>query len=113
MKLNNFKVFITRNGDGAITFKKNNIQHKVFITKNNNEVKVIFDRYYIQLNDFKNRHYALAKWIVRDIRNQGYTFRSYAGNHQNIRPVKVKPVYENISRISNRKKNKKIINSEV
>ena len=111
MNLNNFKVFITRNGDGAITFKKNNIEHRVFITKNNTEIKVIFDRYHIQLKDFKNRHYALAKWIVRDIRKQGYVFKSYAGNHQNIRPIQIKPKFNKPRRTSSRNMNREIIKS--
>jgi hypothetical protein len=88
MLITNFKVFITKNGDGAITFSKNNIFYKVFISKEDEIVTEIFNKYYQQLKSFKNRHYAIAKWIVRDIRAEGYVFRSYSNNNLNIRPVK-------------------------
>ena len=56
-------------------------------------LKEIFDKYYNQLKSFKNRHYAIAKWIVRDIRAEGYVFKAYANNIQNIRPLKPKENY--------------------
>ena len=74
-------------------FTKNKIKYKVFISKNNQDLKEIFDKYYNQLKSFKNRHYAIAKWIVRDIRAEGYVFKSYANNPQNIRPLKPKENY--------------------
>lgn len=88
MLITNFKVTITKNGDGAISFTKNKVNYKVFISKNNQELKEIFDKYYSQLKSFKNRHYAIAKWIIRDIRVKGYYFKAYAGNNRNIRPIK-------------------------
>jgi len=88
MLITNFRVTVTKNGDGAISFTKNKINYKVFISKNNLEIKETFDKYYSQLKSFKNRHYAIAKWIIRDIRAKGYYFKAYAGNNRNIRPIK-------------------------
>lgn len=88
MLITNFKVFITKNGDGAIIFSRNNTFYKIFISKKDKVITEIFNKYYNQLKSFKNRHYAIAKWIVRDIRAEGYVFRSYSNNNLNIRPVK-------------------------
>jgi hypothetical protein len=87
MLVSNYKVFITLNGDGAITYTKNKMNYKVFISKENEVFKEIFDKHYKLLNSFKNRHYAIAKWIVRDIRAEGYVFKAYASNNFNIRPI--------------------------
>ena len=93
MLITNFRVATTKNGDGTISFTKNKIKYKVYISKNNQDLKEIFDKYYNQLKSLKNRHYAIAKWIVRDIRAEGYVFKSYANNTQNIRPIKPKENY--------------------
>ena len=86
--ITNFKVFITKHGDGAITYTNNNLKHRVFLSKDDKVINEIFIKYYNQLKSFKNRHYAIAKWIVRDIRAEGYVFRSYSNNFKNIRPIK-------------------------
>lgn len=88
MNISNEKIYVTKHGDGAITFQKDNKSCKVFISKDIIILKDIFDYYYNQLDSFKNRHYALAKWLARDIRNAGYIFKAYANNPNNIRPVK-------------------------
>jgi hypothetical protein len=88
MLVTNYKVFVTKNGDGSITYTRNKMNYKVFISKENEVLKEVFDNYYDLLNSFKNRHYAIAKWIVRDIRAEGYVFKAYANNNFNIRPVK-------------------------
>ena len=87
MLVTNFKVFITKNGDGAITYTKNDMNYKVFLTKDNPVITEIFNEYYSQLKPFKNRHYAIAQWIVKDIRAKGYVFKAYSNNRMNIRPV--------------------------
>ena len=87
MLVTNFKVFITKNGDGAITYTKNNIHYRVFLTKDDHVITEIFNEYYSQLKTFKNRHYAIAQWIARDIRAKGYVFKAYSNNCMNIRPV--------------------------
>jgi len=87
MLVTNFKVFITKNGDGAITYTKNSIYYRVYISKENEAVFEVFENYYKQLEPFKNRHYAIAQWIVRDIRASGYVFKAYSNNCMNIRPV--------------------------
>ena len=87
MLVTNFKVFITKNGDGAITYTKNDMNYKVFLTKDNPVITEIFNEYYSQLKPFKNRHYAIAQWIARDIRAKGYVFKAYSNNCMNIRPV--------------------------
>ena len=87
MLVTNFKVFITKNGDGAITYTKNNIHYRVFLTKYDLVITEIFNEYYSQLKPFKNRHYAIAQWIVKDIRAKGYVFKAYSNNCMNIRPI--------------------------
>ena len=88
MFITNFKVSVTKNGDGTITYTKNNLNYKVFIHKEDEVIKEIFDKYYNMLDTFKNRHYAIAKWIVREIRAKGYSFKTYSNNKMNLRPVK-------------------------
>ncbi len=88
MFITNFKVFITKNGDGAISYTKNNMNYKVYIHKKDEVLIAIFDKYYNQLKSFKNRHYAIAKWIVSEIRAKGYSFKTYSNNKMNLRPVK-------------------------
>lgn len=87
MLVTNFKVFITKNGDGAITYTKNNMKYKVFLSNDDPVVTEIFNKYYTQLKSFKNRHYAIAQWIVKDTRANGYVFKAYSNNNRNIRPV--------------------------
>jgi hypothetical protein len=86
--ITNFKVSITKNGDGLITYVKNKALFRVLLTKDDKIIAQIFNKYYRQLKLLKNRHYAIAKWIVRDLRAEGYVFRCYSNNFQNIRPVK-------------------------
>ena len=86
--ITNFKVSITKNGDGLITYVKNKVSFRVLLTKDDKIIAQIFNKYYRQLKLLKNRHYAIAKWIVRDIRAEGYVFRCYSNNFQNIRPIK-------------------------
>lgn len=88
MFITNFKVSVTKNGDGTITYTKNNLKYKVFIHKEDEVLKAIFDKYYNMLDTFKNRHYAIAKWIVAEIRAKGYSFKTYSNNKMNLRPVK-------------------------
>ena len=87
MLVTNFKVFITKNGDGAISYTKNNMKYKVFLSKDDPVITEIFNEYYSQLKPFKNRHYAIAQWIVKDIRAKGYVFKAYSNNCMNIRPI--------------------------
>lgn len=63
-----YRVFVINEGDGVITFIQNDIINKVLIPKSNIIAKEIFDKYHDQLSDFKYRHYAIAKWIVENIR---------------------------------------------
>lgn len=88
MSITNFKVSVTKNGDGTIRYTKNNFNYKVFIHKEDEVLKEIFDKYYNQLEKFKNRHYAIAKWIATEIRAKGYSFKTYSNNRMNLRPVK-------------------------
>jgi len=88
MLVSNYKVFITKNGDGAISYTMEGFNYKLTISKNNELLMQIFRNHYNKLKTFKNRHYAIAKWIVRDIRAKGYYFKAYAGNYRNIRPIK-------------------------
>ena len=87
MMVSNFKVFVTKNGDGAISYTKRDMNYKVFLTKEDPVITEIFNEYYSQLKPFKNRHYAIAQWIVKDIRAKGYVFKAYSNNCMNIRPI--------------------------
>jgi hypothetical protein len=60
----------------------------LLFSKDNEIINYLFNKHYEQLKLLKNRHYVIAKWIVRDIRAEGYVFRCYSNNFQNIRPVK-------------------------
>lgn len=86
--ITNFKVSVTKHGDGLISYKSDRHSYRVLISKDDKVIIEIFNTYHKQLSEFKNRHYAIAKWIVRDIRAEGYVFRSYSNNFHNIRPVK-------------------------
>ncbi|MDU8886303.1 hypothetical protein RXV94_09040 [Yeosuana sp. MJ-SS3] len=88
MLISNFKVFITKNGDGAITYTKNDLNYRVLISKKDKVLMEVFQKYFERLKPFKNRHYAIAQWIARDIRKNGYVFKSYCNNKMNLRPVK-------------------------
>ena len=87
MIISDYKVFITRNGDGAISYQCGNTNYKVFIKKEHQTVFNIFLKHYLRLETFKHRHYAIAQSIARDIRAKGYSFKAYANNSHNIRPV--------------------------
>ncbi len=87
MLISNYKVFVTKNGDGAITYTRNDVNYRVYISKENKLLFNIFNKYFKRLVLFKDRHYALAQYIARDIRKNGYYFKSYANNHTHIRPV--------------------------
>ncbi|MFD1314247.1 hypothetical protein [Namhaeicola litoreus] len=78
-------------GDGAITFDENGIIKTIVIPQNDMMAKTIFDQYYYQLSLFKNRHYAIAKWIVRDIRLAGYVFKQDKQKKNVYYPVLVNP----------------------
>ena len=75
MLVSNFKVYQTQDGNGAINFTVGNELRKVIIPKGDHVPKQVFDLYYGQLKSFKERHYAIAKWIVKDIRRMGYEFK--------------------------------------
>ena len=95
MLITDFKVFITRCGDGSITFRKDRKSYRIFLNNNDKVIMEIFNKYYDQLNNFKQRHYAIATWIVRDIRDRGYYFKAYSNNNHNIRPLKPIENYSN------------------
>lgn len=75
MKISNFRVFITSSGNGAIDFLFNNENYRVQIPKDKELLFKIFVKYFNELENLKNRHSALAKWIVEEIRNEGYSFK--------------------------------------
>ncbi len=87
MLVSNYKVFITKYGDGAISYNMGGFNYKLTISKNNELLMQIFSKYYNKLKTFKNRHYAIAEWIVKDIRQAGYSFKSYSNNKCRLRPV--------------------------
>lgn len=88
MLVSNFKVCIDKDGNRVINFVDNDVLKRVIISRDNLILRGIFDLYYNQLNSFKNRHYALAKWIVEDIRRMGYIFKEKAIDSNVYVPVK-------------------------
>ena len=88
MLVTNYKVFIADMGDGVITFKHEGKYKKVLIPKSNTIAKEIFDKYYNQRNAFRYKYYAIAKFIVRDIRKAGYVFKIVSGKSKIISPIK-------------------------
>ena len=88
MSISNYKVFVTKYGDGAITYTKNDLNYRVYISKKDEVLMKVFFKHFERLKPFKNRHYAIAQWIARDIRKNGYVFKSYCNNKMHIRPVK-------------------------
>lgn len=96
-------VYITKEGIGVIRFIVNDSVKKVVIPKENQVPKQVFDLYHSQLSSFKNRHYAIARWIVKDIRRMGYVFKEKSGNSNIYVPIKgevhiEKGVSKNISK---------------
>ncbi len=100
-----FRVFVTDEGDGVIAFIKNEILLKIIVPRNNTIAKEIFDKYHDQLSSFKYRYYAVAKWIVGDIRKAGYNFNSHPKDKTVFIPViKYKPVIDQNERLSDQDK---------
>lgn len=76
MLVSNYRVFVSDEGDGIIAFLNNEIMSVVLILKSNTSAKEIFDKYHDQLSAFKFKYHAIAKWIVRDLRKEGFTFKA-------------------------------------
>lgn len=81
-------VYITKEGNGIIRFIENDSVKKIIIPKAESVPKQVFDLYHGQLSSFKNRHYAIAKWIVKDIRRMGYIFKEQDSVDNVFIPVK-------------------------
>ena len=89
MLVSDYRVF-TSNGNGIISFLQDNVIKKVLIPKSNTIAIKIFDRYHDQLSYFKYRYQKVAKWIVRDLRKEGFIFKTIEDY-----PSIYIPVYEN------------------
>jgi len=76
MLVSDYRVLVTDEGDGIIAFLNNEIMSVVLILKSNTIAKEIFDKYHDQLSAFKFKYYAIAKWIVRDLRKEGFVFKA-------------------------------------
>ena len=90
MLVSDYNVHITQEGDRAISYKQDGVSYKVLIPKSNIVAVEIFDRHYEELGSFKNRHYAIAKFIVRDLREEGFVFKASKSNPFIIALTKVK-----------------------
>ena len=95
MLVSNFKVYITKYGNGAISFIENDKFKRVIIPLHNLIFREVFNLYYNQLSSFKNRHYAIAKWIVEDIRRMGYIFKEKGSIKDEYIPVKAEDHFIN------------------
>ena len=87
MLLKNYRVFVTNESDGVITFMKEGILNKILIPNSNTIAKEIFDKYHDQLSAFKYRYAAVAKFIIRDIRKEAYLFKVDPNNPTLYVPV--------------------------
>ena len=87
--ISDYHVYLTKQGDGAISFRQDGISRKVIIPKSNTIAKEIFNRHYEELTTFKSRHYAIAKWIVRDLRKEGFVFKAYKKDIAIIKPIRL------------------------
>ncbi len=76
MLISDYRVLVTDEGDGIIAFLHNDITSIVLIPNTNSIAMKIFDRYHDQLSAFKYRFDAIAKWIVRDLRKEGFIFKA-------------------------------------
>ena len=88
MLVQDYHVYVTKQGDGAISFKTDGIPQKVIIPKRNVIAFEIFKKHYDELSGFKNRHYTIAKWIVRDIIKAGFNFKLYKDSKTIFKPVR-------------------------
>ena len=88
MLVQDYFIYVTKQGDGTISFKEDGITKEVIIPKSNTVAIEIFNKYYLMLSKFKYRYYAIVKWIVRDIRKAGYDFKYYKNNKTLLKPVK-------------------------
>ena len=114
MLVSNFKVYMTTNGNGIISFSVGNEFRKIVIPKGDDIPKQVFDLYYGQLKSFKERHYAIAKWIVDDIRRMGYVFKRMPLSKDLYLPVKFEaPVREFYSRGMTKEEKLKFLWNEV
>ncbi len=76
MLVSDYRVLVTDEGDGIIAFLHNDVTSIVLIPNTNTIAMEIFNRYFDQLSAFKYRYYAIAKWIVRDLRKEGFIFKA-------------------------------------
>ena len=90
MLVTDYRVLVSDEGDGIIAFLHNQIVSIVLIPRSNTIAREIFDKYHDQLSDFKYRYYAIAKWIVRDLRKEGFIFKAFQDD-----PLVYIPVYDN------------------
>lgn len=91
MLVSDYHVPMLDSGDGAITFEEKGKSKIIVIPKNNTVAYGIFIHYYYQLPVFKNRQYAIAKWIVRDIRKEGFVCKKNQQNDSFYKPVPIHP----------------------
>jgi hypothetical protein len=90
MLVSDYRVLVTDEGDGIIAFLHNDITSIVLIPNTNTIAMKIFDKYHDQLSKFKYRYYAIAKWIVRDLRKEGFIFKALEDY-----PTIYVPIYNN------------------
>lgn len=88
MLVSNCKVYVTKEENGAISFIENGLVKRIIIAKGDLIPKQVFDLYYMELSSFKNRHYAIAKWIVKDIKRMGYDFKCMPLSSELFLPIK-------------------------
>ena len=107
-------VYITKEGNGVIRFIVNDSVKKVIIPKEDLVPKQVFDLYHSQLSSFKNRHYAIAKWIVKDIRRMGYEFKQMPLSEGVYLPVKIsESINKNFNEGSSRTEKLRLLWNEV
>ena len=76
MLVSDYRVLVTDEGDGIIAFLNNEIMSVVLILKSNTMITTVLASGLIRLRAFKFKYYAIAKWIVRDLRKEGFIFKA-------------------------------------
>lgn len=72
--VSDYKLELDSDGNGVIIYKYRNRYYRLLISKLDRECHNIFIMHYSRLEEFKNRHYAVARYIVKEIRSIGRRF---------------------------------------
>lgn len=72
--VSNYKLGLDKDGNGFIGYKYRNRYYRLVISKLDRECHDIFIKHYSKLKEFRNRQYAVSRYIVKEIRSIGKVF---------------------------------------